>query len=115
MNDSQSSLRTTIALGVSIVIFIPAALIFFSEYFEMSESHPLMNLFFPVIFITWLPELPLHRLSQAIGFPVVLPSVVFILTILDFLKGNARRTLSTLALALTIVAILLHLSIRFLL
>jgi len=110
----RSALGTT-ALVISIIVFVSAVIIFFTEYFNLQESHPLASLFFIIVLISTIPEFPLLQVSQSLGFPIILPAVVFAIVVFNFLKGNSRKKFSIIAVSLTVIAILLFLSVRFLL
>ncbi len=104
----------TFALAISILLFVSAAMVFLGEYFQIGESNPIYAVFFYVILILFLLELPLHSVSQALGFPIIVPSITFVLAVLGLIKDTSRKSYSIVAIILTIVSILLYLGVRFL-
>jgi len=98
-----------IALVISIVLVISAGFVFTTEYFGLSESNPLVVLFFYIVLIVSIPEFPVHSIAQSLGFPIVVPSIVFILAVLGLVKSDSRKSFSIIAITLTILAILLYL------
>ncbi len=104
----------TFALAISILLFVSAAMVFLGEYFQIDESNPIYAVFFYIVLILFLPELPLHSASQALGFPIIVPSITFVLAVLGLVKDTSRKSYSIVAIILTIVSILLYLGVRFL-
>jgi len=98
-----------IALVISIVLVISAGFVFATEYFGFSDSNPLVILFFYIVLIVSIPEFPVFSIAQSLGFPIVVPSIVFILAVLGLVKSDSRKSFSIIAIALTILAILLYL------
>ena len=102
------------AIIISLFVFISAVIVFIDAAFGISESHPLAGPLFYIVFFISIPELPLHSIAQAVGFPIVLPTIVVILALANFYQTEARKTFSVFALINILLAILLYLGTRIL-
>ena len=103
---------TIVAFILSILVFIPALLIFIASVFNIPETHPLASVFFLVILVSTLPEMPLHNLSLKTGFPVVLPSLSIILAAVAVIRREHRKGLLITGTALIILSIVLYLIVH---
>jgi len=97
---------------LSLVLFIPASLIFLAAFFQLAESHPLSVVAFPFIILSVLPEIPLYDLSQSLGFPVVLPTLSVLFAIISLLKKENKQRLVFTSIVLVLLSIGMYLVVR---
>ncbi len=106
----KSSKFAITAFVISLLVSIQAIIAFI----DFPETHPLAPVLFPLVLLIYLPEYPLGYLPQRLGFPIVLPVLSIIFAIISLRKGENRKILSILSIALVLVSILLYTTLRFL-
>lgn len=108
----KNSKYAIIAFVLSLMVIVPAILIFLAEYFHLSVSHPLAGLVFWIGMITYLPEMPLGGLIQHFGFPVVLPLLTVVFAGGSLIVRESRKRLAITSIVLVILGVLIYLGIR---
>ena len=101
-----------VSLILSIVLFVPASLIFIASIFQLAESHPLSIVAFPFVILSILPEIPLINISQSLGFPIVLPTLSVLFALISLYKKENKRSMAITSIILVLVSIAMYLLVR---
>ncbi|TSC75857.1 MAG: hypothetical protein G01um101430_27 [Parcubacteria group bacterium Gr01-1014_30] len=107
--ETKFSKFAIISFIISVLVFTQAVIAFM----DIPETHPLASVLFPIILIAYLPDYPLGYLPQHFGFPIVLPLLGIIFSLISFRREN-KKILSITSLILIIAGITLFLVLRFL-
>ena len=100
-----------VSLAISSAVFLSAALTFVSSYFGIRETHPLALIISPLVFATYMFEMPLAGVSRSLGFPIVLPALGLIFAFLSYRKKERANALVLASVALIAVSTLMYLSL----
>ena len=101
-----------VALVIGIALFVSAVFVFLAEYFALSEDNPISIVIWGIILFVSILEFPVHSISQSLGFPIVVPLIVFSLSTVSFIRNKSQKIFSIMAVLLTIVSVLLFLAVR---
>jgi len=101
-----------VSLILSLVLFIPALLIFLVSILQLPESNPLFALAFFSGFLSYIPEIPLSSFSQSLGFPVVLPALTVLFALISLKKKENKRRFAITSIVLVLLSIGMYLVVR---
>ena len=104
----KSSKFAITSFVVSLMVFIPATIAFV----DPPEIHPFSPILFHIVLITYIPEIPLSRLAQDLGFPIVLPTLGILFAFISLRKKENKNMLTLMSITLIALGILIYLISR---
>ena len=106
----KSSKFAILSFVISLLVFIQAII----ALIDLLETHPFVGFLFPLVLLIYLPDYPLGYLPQLLGFPIVLPLLTIVFAKISLRKGENKKILAIVSIALVLVSLLLYVAIRFL-
>ncbi|MBU0767380.1 hypothetical protein KKF55_06445 [Patescibacteria group bacterium] len=97
---------------LSLVLFIPASLVFLEGALQLGENSILTIIAFPFIVIATLPEIPLYQVSLKLGFPVVLPTLATLFAIISLKRKESKRRFAIASIVLVLLSIGIYMVVR---
>ena len=97
-----------ISFVISLLVFVQAIIAFV----DIPETHPLAPILFTIVLLIYLPDYPLGYLPQYLGFPVILPVLSVVLTVISFWRKEDKKIFSVMSLILILISLLLFLALR---
>lgn len=105
----KSSKFALISFVISLLVLIQAIIAFV----DIPETHPLVHVLFPIVLLIYVLEYPLGYLPQYLGFPIVLPTLAIIFTLISFRKIENKKIFAVIGMVFILISISLYLILRF--